>query len=315
MRHQGDLVAADQQRLRACRRVLRRLLVGVLLLCAPVRVLAWGERAHRMINVVAIENLPEPLRAYFQARQAFLVEHASEPDRLGRADPAERPHHYTEIEAYDSFPFGEFRRQFVEERMGSPSPRLEHGDSIWQIEQFTLRLTEDLRRGRWEDADHAALFAAHYAADLTQPLHTVINYDGQLTGQRGIHARFESELVNALGASWVLRPNPPVFETDLRARIFQEMIRSYAYRYVVFAADNIAVSGRSYVDPQYTLTFRRLAGPLARKQLEAAASFVSSLWYTAWVRAGRVKLPSVGLAQSVPATSRPSRQARQAGRF
>ena len=35
---------------------------------------------------------------------------------------------------------------------------------------------------------------AHYVADAHVPFHAVVNYDGQLTGQRGIHSRFESEL-------------------------------------------------------------------------------------------------------------------------
>ncbi|MGC6428813.1 MAG: hypothetical protein ACON4Y_05945 [Flavobacteriales bacterium] len=34
----------------------------------------------------------------------------------------------------------------------------------------------------------------HYIADANVPLHTTINYDGQLTGQKGIHAFWESRL-------------------------------------------------------------------------------------------------------------------------
>ena len=60
----------------------------------------------------------------------------------------------------------------------------------------------------------------------------------------------------------------------------------------IFASDHLAVSGRSYFDPQYFATFCKLAGPLAEKRIEAGASFVSSLWYTAWVRAGKPVLPA-----------------------
>jgi len=277
------------------------LLVVWFLVCPSTLALAWGERAHQMINASAVENLPEPLRTYFRARKAFLVEHATDPDRLARENPAERPHHYTELEAYDAWPFLTFRRQFVEQGIGPPASAARHGDSIWQIERYTLELATALRRHRWDAADHAALFAAHYAADLTQPLHTVINYDGQLTGQSGIHARFETELVNALANSWLLEPKPAAFEPDLRAAIFKELTRSYSYRYVVFAADNIAVAGRSYADPLYFMDFKRLAGLPAKKRIEAAVSLVSSLWYTAWVRAGKPALPGrARVAESVP---------------
>jgi hypothetical protein len=257
----------------------------------PVPGLGWGDRGHKLINAAAVENLPEPLRSYFRARKVYLVEHALDPDLLGHDDAAERPHHYTDLDADDSFPFLNLRRQFVLERAAPRPWQLPHGDSIWQIERFTLRLADSLQRRRWQDADDDAVFAAHYAADLTQPLHTVMNYDGQLTGQRGVHARFETDLVNALADGWRLKPQPATYEPDLRARIFEEMIASFSYRNVIFASDHIAVFGRNYLDPQYYAMFYKLAGPLAEKRLEAGASFVSSLWYTAWVRAGKPLLP------------------------
>ena len=264
-----------------------------------------------MVNAAAVENLPEPLRSYFRARKAYLVEHASDPDRLARESAKERPHHYTEVEAYDSFPFRFFRLQFVEERRGPTSTQLQHGDSIWQIERFTLRLAEALRRRKWSEADQAALFTAHYACDLTQPLHTVINYDGQLTHQQGIHARFETELVNARASHWVLEPRPATYEPDLRARIFGEMLSSYSYRNIIYAADHIAVFGGHYQDPEYRSTFFNLTELMARKRLVAAVSFVSSLWYTAWVKAGRPDLrarPSEAIRPrgKLPAKRRPS---------
>jgi hypothetical protein len=261
-------------------------LLTLALLFFSVPGLAWGERAHEMVNAAAVEALPEPLRSYFRTRKVYLVEHSIDPDRLARHDPQQRPHHFTEIDAYDSFPFTSFQHKFVLERIKA-SLALKHGDSIWQIEAHTLQMAEALRRRRWKEADEAAIFAAHYAVDLTQPLHTVTNFDGQLTGQAGIHARFEIGLVNALAEGWVFHPAPAGFCSDLRARIFQELIQSYSYRDVVFSSDRIAVRGRKYSDAEYSLAFNQLAGPLARKRLEAAAAFVGSLWYTAWVRAGK----------------------------
>jgi hypothetical protein len=248
--------------------------------------MAWGSRGHQAVNAAAVENLPEPMRSYFRTWRIYLVEHASDPDQLAREDPSERPHHYTEVEAYDSRPFRNFHHLFVEEKASAPIVP-QHGDSIWQIERYALRLTESLRRHRWNEARENAVFVAHYAADLTQPLHTIVNYDGQLSGQSGIHARFETELVNALADRWTLLPQPRTYLADLRGAIFHEMIVSYTYRNVVFAADRIAVTDRSYLDPQYFSSFTRLLGPLAKKRLEAGACFVSSLWYTAWVRAGK----------------------------
>jgi hypothetical protein len=48
---------------------------------------------------------------------------------------------------------------------------------------------------------NAVLFAAvmsHYIQDAHQPLHASVNYDGQMTGNNGIHARFETALFEAV---------------------------------------------------------------------------------------------------------------------
>jgi len=281
------------------RTAVRALLVLSLLVIQSSLVWAWGNLAHQRVNAAAIENLPEPLRSYFQAHQAYFSEHASEPDQLAQADPAERPHHYTEIEGYGRPPFRAFERRFVEDHWYPPASEREHGDSIWQIERFTLRLAQDLRRHRWQDANHDALFAAHYAADLTQPLHTVINFDGKLTNQLGIHARFETELVRDLAATWTFQPKPPVFIPDLRARIFHELVESYSHSNEVFAADRQAAATGGYLDPNFLPRFEQQAGPLALRQLSDAANFVSSLWYTAWTEAGKPLLPAASTMSRV----------------
>jgi hypothetical protein len=264
--------------------------VGLTVTCWPQPARAWGRRAHRMVNAAAVENLPEPLRTYIRARESYLAEHASDPDDLTASDPTQRIHHFTDAEAYEPYPFPKLREQFVVNDRG-PTPRqAREGDSIWQIDLYEKRLVEDWKRGRWAQADHDAVFLAHFACDLTQPLHTVLNYDGQLTHQLGIHARFESELVNALNRPLAPKTASARYEANVRARIFGEFLASYRARQKVFAADREAAAGKGYLDPQYFPTFLRLAGPVAKARLEAAVSFVSSLWYTAWVRAGKPDL-------------------------
>lgn len=262
-----------------------------LLLASARPALSWGNQAHQLVNALAVENLPEPLRSYFRARKTYLVEHASDPDQLASENPRERSHHYTDAEAYDQDPFPILKKQFVDEWRGPTSLELRNGDSIWQIDKFADQLADALRKRQWNEADRAAVFAAHFACDLTQPLHTVLNYDGQFTRQAGIHSRFETEMVNALKDRWVMKPLPAANDVNLRARIFRELLASYRQRNAVFAADRNAVAGRTYVAPGFFPAFEKLAGPLAEKRLDAAVSFVSSVWYTAWVRAGKPTLP------------------------
>jgi hypothetical protein len=251
---------------------------------------AWGRRAHQMVTAAAIKTLPLPLRTYFASHQFYLVDHASDPDLKAKTDRQERPRHFGEIEAYDRYPFPQFRREFLFERVGPWHDQIRYGTVMWQIERFTVYLEQDFRRRNWHEVNHDAVYLAHYAADLTQPLHTVMNYDGQQTRQRGIHARFEVSLVDLLADHWVLEPRPARNISHLRERIFEEFINSYRQAPVVFAADRRARALAPYTSPKFLPAFARTAGPVAYTQLEDAASFVGSLWYTAWLRAGKPDL-------------------------
>jgi hypothetical protein len=243
-----------------------------------------------MVTAAAIKALPPPLRSYFVSHQFYLVDHASDPDLKAKEDRKERPRHFTEAEAYDHYPFLQFRKEFVVERLGPSRAQIRHGTVLWQIDRFTRYLEQDFRRSDWREANHDAVYLAHYAADLTQPLHTVMNYDGQQTGQRGIHARFEVGLVDLLADRWVLRSPPAAVIPNLRARIFEEFINSYRKSQAIFAADRRVRASIPYTSPQFLAAFSKGAGPIAKAQLEDAASFVGSLWYTAWVRAGKPDL-------------------------
>jgi hypothetical protein len=278
--------------------VFRLSLVVVLSITAG----GWGRRAHQMVNAAAIKTLPAPLRPYFLAHQFYLVDHASDPDLKARHDARERPRHFTEVDAYGHYPFLEFRREFVVERRGPSPAQIRHGTVMWQIERFTRFLEQDFRRGDWREANYDSVYLAHYAADLTQPLHVVSNYDGQQTGQRGIHERFEVGLVDLMADRWFLHPRPAVKILNLRARIFEELLNSYRQSQGIFAADQRVRASFAYTSPRFLPAFAAYAGPVAKGQLEDAASFAGSLWYTAWVRAGKPdlgawkqKLPSGGI--------------------
>ena len=47
--------------------------VSVILILAvvywPEPGLAWGDHGHKLVNAAAVDNLPESMRAYFQARK------------------------------------------------------------------------------------------------------------------------------------------------------------------------------------------------------------------------------------------------------
>lgn len=282
-----------RNRLNAWQRAAWGVAVACAALARPLPTQAWGRRAHEMINAAALRDLPKPLRSYFRRYQFALVDGASEPDELARGNRVEERHHFVDADVYGSFPFRQLQEQFVFERLGPNATEIRNGDAIWQIDRFTRRLASDFRHGRSKLAVHDAIFAAHYAADLTQPLHTVANYDGQRTGQRGIHRAFETGVVDFYADRWILHPAPAAQLRGLRAAIFGEFLKSYKSAPAVFAADREVRRRWQPGDPRYLPALARLLGPFTRDRLEDAACFVASLWYTAWRRAGSPDLQAI----------------------
>ena len=51
---------------------------------------------------------------------------------------------------------------------------------------------------------------SHYVGDAFVPLHTTINYDGQLTDQKGLHSLWESQLPERFINDYKLNGEPEI---------------------------------------------------------------------------------------------------------
>ena len=70
-----------------------------------------------------------------------------------------------------------------------------------------------------------ASVASHYLQDAHQPLHASNNYDGQLTEQNGVHARFETRAVRAIPVAADDRPRSA--DADRRTRATRPSTRCF----------------------------------------------------------------------------------------
>ena len=57
----------------------------------PSTAQAWGFEAHKFIVSSAIDILPEPLKPFFEANKAFIVERSIDPDLWRNAGFTEEP--------------------------------------------------------------------------------------------------------------------------------------------------------------------------------------------------------------------------------
>jgi hypothetical protein len=254
---------------------------------------AWGPRGHELVNQHAIATLPPELRAFFEAQREWLVANASAPDDWRDDDPTEDPHHFIDIERYArKFEKLPDAREIAIERLGADYVQ-ESGDVIWWLPHATHQLAAAMRAGNREEILRWSVAVAHYAADICQPLHTTENYDGQFTGHKGVHSRFETQAVNRMAGSLELKPQPAQSLPDLFNAVFSQIARSYRHIDHVLQADARATAADPRHDVTYTSLMARSCRDLVQEQLEAGATLTGSLWLTAWIEAGRPDLSAI----------------------
>ena len=258
--------------------------VAVALTTAPRPVSAWGLAAHRWIaRRAATLSRCRPLGGA-HARQ--LAAYAVEPDTVlkARLGVVEERRHYLNLDAYGAPPFAALPRDEAAavRRYGRAALERE-GVLPWYGAALAGRLAAGLARGDDAAARRTAGYLAHYAGDATMPLHAVRNYDGARTGQRGVHRRIETRLVDERLAAYtteaarvgVGRPIPPARSA---AALFAALEASFEAAQPVLAADRAARRGTRVGSALY---FRRLDADLhalLAARLGAAAALTAALW-------------------------------------
>lgn len=190
------------------------LVLAVIIALWPVAPDAWGLDVHRLVTGRALDGLPAPLRQFYAGRRAFVVEHSVEPDLwrvtkdLRGALGPEDPNHFLDIDDLDEpAPFTGVPRDWPAFLARYGETRANRAGRLpWRtVREIYNRLVAAFKGVGSGTAPYAAdntrylsAVIAHYIGDSFQPFHAVANYDGQLTNQRGIHSRFETELVQAV---------------------------------------------------------------------------------------------------------------------
>jgi len=166
--------------------------IALILLCllGAQQLGAWGFLGHKTINRQAVYALPQPLFGFYKSHIDFITEHAVDPDQRRYTDTAEACRHYIDLERYekampiDTLP--KFWKLAVEKY--SADTLFAYGVVPYHVQTTLYRLAEAFKN---KDVDRILQLSAdigHYVADAHVPLHTSLNYDGQLTQQNGIHS-------------------------------------------------------------------------------------------------------------------------------
>ncbi len=151
----------------------------------------------------------------------------------------------------------------------------------------------------------------HYIADSSVPLHTTENYNGQLTGQIGIHAFWENRIPEELcneefdffvgKAEYIENVRKFFWDIILTSHVYKDKVLEAEMkirkefpddRKFVFAERNGAVTKMQ--SREYTIAFNRELSGMVEERMKYAVKAIGNVWYSAWIDAGQPDLRNMG---------------------
>jgi hypothetical protein len=183
----------------------------------------------------------------------------------------------------------------------------EHGILPWHLQKMQRDLTEAFRRRDERRILRLSADIGHYIGDAHVPLHTTSNYNGQKTGQHGIHGFWESRIPELFAdESYDYLVGKPVY-IERTAEFFwgcvlesngmvDSVLTLERQLRETFPADRQTCpdrrNGIAIVAPcrEFSAAYQDLLNNMIERRMRAAIHAVSSAWYTAWVDAGQPDL-------------------------
>lgn len=281
-------------------RAIAVLLAAVLLVClAPAQVLAWGFDIHRFVTERAIEALPPELKPFYAKHRVMVVEHSIDPDLWRSAGfEEEPPRHFVDLDAYGAWPFAALPRDYEQAVAAHGKAFVEKNGTLpWRVREIYDQLVKSFTEvaagtSPWA-LDNVKFFSAvlaHYVGDAHVPFHAVLNYDGQLTDQHGIHSRFETDLFLRYRSRLKLTSPPLPRVNGPVDFVFDVLLDGFKYADVLLEADRAALGGGDTYDAAYFDRFFVAARPVLERQLSRASAGVAGIIVSAWEAGGRPNL-------------------------
>ena len=288
----------------SCRALLKISLVGVAIGCS-----GWGFFGHQKINRLAVFILPPNMIGFYKKNIDYLSEASVNPDRRRYAVPEEAPRHYIDLDDYGDSAVYKLPRNWNEaEKKFGKDTLTAHGIVPWYITTMYYKLKDAMLLGDPQKILRYSAELGHYAADAHVPLHTTSNYDGQKTGQQGIHGLWESRLPelyfneydffvgkaayqkNVQLAAWaaVEQANQAMdsvlrFEKELSQRMGN---RKYSF-------ETKGKQTTKIVSVEYAKAYHQALSGMVERQFRASVKMTGDMWYTAWVDAGQPDLKAL----------------------
>ena len=263
----------------------------------------WGFFGHQRINRLAVFTLPPNLIGFYKKNLSYITEASVSPDKRRYAVPQEAARHFIDVDHYDDSVLARLPEHWHNAIKTYPADTLQaHGILPWHIHTMYLRL-----RDAFMVRDPAMILKVsaelgHYVADAHVPLHTTKNYNGQFTGQEGIHGLWESRLPELFSGEYDFVVGQAEYLSKPQATAWQIVHSSHAL--VQRVLDEEKRLGLQFAEKKYSYetrgnttvkvyatefchAYHRALNGMVEAQMRAAVRMTGSYWLTAWVDAGQ----------------------------
>lgn len=185
----------------------------------------------------------------------------------------------------------------------------EYGIIPFHLPRMVHRLTNAFRSGDVSYILRVSSDLGHYVGDSHVPLHTTENYNGQMSGQRGIHGFWESRLPELFGESYNYFVGRAYFVENVQDEVWKAVLESHIAldsvlrfeqllndslppdkKYGYETRNNIVV--RAY-SREFSEAYHEMLGGQVERRMRMSIRRLGALWYTAWKNAGEPDLKAL----------------------
>lgn len=272
----------------------------------------WGFLVHRTIHQLAVYELPETVRPFFYKHMGDLVQNAPRPDQRRNQDSTEATKHFIDFEMYGDDAAHKMPMNWQKAiQQYSKDSLLKYGYVPYHIIYMQEKLTQAFKMKNKDSILFYAADLGHYIGDAHVPLHTTVNYDGQLTNQKGLHSLWESMIPEIeIGNYSLYSSHQATYLKDPAAAIWKVVRTSFAMVPEMLAKEKEV--SKTFTDEQkyrvqirrgvetksYTSEFAKAYAASLKNSINnrliQSADAIADFWYTAWVNAGKPDLSKIG---------------------
>ena len=288
---------------------MKRLCNYICLIILVILMCGWGFFAHRQINRLSVFTLPGEMIGFYKKNIQYITDAAVNPDRRRYSVVEEASRHYIDLDHFGDSAVHKMPRYWKDAVAKHTEDTLkDYGILPWHVNVMFYRL-----RDAFMTRDPARILSlsadlGHYIADAHVPLHTTENYNGQLTGQHGIHAFWESRLPELFSvhydffvgkAAYLENPQLTIWKAiegsnqqlDSVLMIERRLTKKFGEKKYSF--ETKGKQTMKVYSVEFSAAYHKALAGMVERRMRGAIKMIGDFWYTAWVDAGQPDLKSL----------------------